>query len=86
VLKGSGTVIAAPGQVPAINPPAMRGWRPGGTGDVLAGWIAPLLAQGSPPFEAAQAAVFRHGLLADGWPAGGPTADGGVRWPPGAWG
>jgi hydroxyethylthiazole kinase-like uncharacterized protein yjeF len=72
VLKGSGTVVAAPAQVPAINPTGNARLATGGTGDVLAGWIAALLAQGSPPFEAAQAAVFRHGLLADGWPADHP--------------
>jgi hydroxyethylthiazole kinase-like uncharacterized protein yjeF len=76
VLKGSGTVIAAPGQPPAINPTGSARLATGGTGDVLAGWIAALLAHGLPAFEAAQAAVFRHGQLADRWPAGEPLVAG----------
>jgi hydroxyethylthiazole kinase-like uncharacterized protein yjeF len=76
VLKGSGSVIAAPGQRPAINPTGNARLATGGTGDVLAGWIAALLAQGLPPFEAAQAAVYRHGRLADTWPPGEPLIAG----------
>jgi hydroxyethylthiazole kinase-like uncharacterized protein yjeF len=39
VLKGSGTVVAAPGQVPTINGTGSAALATGGTGDVLAGWI-----------------------------------------------
>jgi hydroxyethylthiazole kinase-like uncharacterized protein yjeF len=73
VLKGSGTVIAAPGHVLRINPTGNARLATGGTGDVLAGWIAALLAQGEDAFEAASDAVYAHGAVADNWPADGPT-------------
>ena len=73
VLKGSGTVIAAPGHVLRINPTGNARLATGGTGDVLAGWIAALLAQGEDAFEAASGAVYAHGAVADAWPADGPT-------------
>jgi hydroxyethylthiazole kinase-like uncharacterized protein yjeF len=70
VLKGSGTVIAAPGQLPRINPTGNGRLATAGTGDVLAGFIAARLANGDDAFEAACSAVFDHGLAADRWPAG----------------
>ena len=70
VLKGSGTVIAAPGQTPRINPSGNGLLAIGGTGDVLAGLIAARMAQGLCPFEAACAAVSQHGHAADIWPQG----------------
>lgn len=73
VLKGSGTVIAAPGHAPRINPTGSARLATGGTGDVLAGWIAALLAQGEDALEAASGAVYAHGAVADAWPANGPT-------------
>jgi hydroxyethylthiazole kinase-like uncharacterized protein yjeF len=69
VLKGSGTVIAAPGQLTAINPTGNARLATAGTGDVLAGMIGARLAAGMPAFQAACAAVYQHGLLADHWPA-----------------
>lgn len=69
VLKGSGTVIAAPGQLTAINPTGNARLATAGTGDVLAGMIGARLAAGMPAFQAACAAVYQHGLLADRWPA-----------------
>ena len=65
VLKGSGTIIAAPGMPPAINPTGNGGLATGGTGDVLTGMIGALLAQSMPPREAALAAVWLHGRAAD---------------------
>jgi NAD(P)H-hydrate repair Nnr-like enzyme with NAD(P)H-hydrate dehydratase domain len=44
VLKGSGTVIAAPGQTPVINPTGSARLATAGTGDVLAGMIGAALA------------------------------------------
>lgn len=68
VLKGSGTVIAAPAQVPVINPTGNARLATGGTGDVLAGAIGAGLAAGLPAFQAAREAVYTHGQTADRWP------------------
>jgi hydroxyethylthiazole kinase-like uncharacterized protein yjeF len=72
VLKGSGSVIAAPGVAPAINPTGNARLATAGTGDVLAGMVASRLAFGASAFEAAAAAVYAHGLAADEWPVGSP--------------
>ncbi len=69
VLKGSGTVIAAPGQISAINPTGNARLGTAGTGDVLAGMIGARLAVGQTAFDAACSAVFEHGQLADDWSA-----------------
>lgn len=69
VLKGSGTVVAAPDAVPLINPTGNARLATAGTGDVLAGMIAAGLAAGAPAVDAAAAAVFAHGRAADHWPA-----------------
>lgn len=70
VLKGSGTVIAAPGQVPFINPTGNGKLATPGSGDVLAGLVGARLAGGHAPFPSARDAVFRHGEVADQWPQG----------------
>ncbi len=68
VLKGSGTVIAASGQTPAINPTGNARLATAGTGDVLAGMLGAALSCGLSPFQAATESVYRHGALADAWP------------------
>ena len=70
VLKGSGTVIAAPGQAPHINPTGNGLLATAGTGDVLAGLTGARLAAGQPAFQAACDAVYQHGAAADAWPHG----------------
>jgi NAD(P)H-hydrate epimerase len=62
VLKGAFTVIAAPQRPPVILPFANPGLSSAGTGDVLAGSIVALRAQGLPAFEAAVAGAYLHGL------------------------
>lgn len=65
VLKGAFTVVAAPDGRLAISPFANPGLASGGTGDVLAGAVVGLLAQGLSPFDAAVAGVYLHGLAAE---------------------
>lgn len=62
VLKGAHTVVAAPDGRCAIVPIATAALAKAGTGDVLAGLIAGLLAAGAPQFEAAATAVHAHAL------------------------
>lgn len=68
VLKGSGSIIAAPGETPRVNPTGNARLATAGTGDVLAGLIGARLAAGGAPFTAACQAVYQHGAVADQWP------------------
>jgi NAD(P)H-hydrate epimerase len=65
VLKGARTVIAAPDGLVAVAPFENPALATGGTGDVLAGAIGSLLAQGLAPFDAARLGVYLHGLAGD---------------------
>jgi len=60
VLKGDDTLVAAPDGVVAVSPGATPALATAGTGDVLAGVIAAMLAKGLEPFDAACAAVRLH--------------------------
>jgi NAD(P)H-hydrate epimerase len=64
VLKGHGTVVTD-GRRVFVNPTGNPGMATGGSGDVLSGLLAALLAQGLEPFAAAQLGVFLHGLAGD---------------------
>ena len=67
VLKGSGSVIAAPGQTSRINSSGNALLATAGTGDVLAGMVGASLARGRQAFDAACSSVFNHGRIADEW-------------------
>ena len=70
-LKGCGTIVAAPDGRWFINGSGNPGLASAGTGDVLTGMLAALLAQGWPPLEALLAAVHLHGAAADACVAAG---------------
>ncbi|MGE5558625.1 MAG: NAD(P)H-hydrate dehydratase [Bacillota bacterium] len=65
VLKGARTVIAGPSGDVRINTTGNPGMASGGMGDVLAGVICALVAQGAAPEQAAAAGSYLHGLAAD---------------------
>ncbi|MDR3198930.1 MAG: NAD(P)H-hydrate dehydratase [Planctomycetaceae bacterium] len=64
VLKGHETIITN-GETVTLNPTGNPGMATGGSGDVLTGILAALLAQGLTPFDAARVGVFLHGLAGD---------------------
>jgi NAD(P)H-hydrate epimerase len=65
VLKGAATVVAAPGATTVVNPTGGPNLASGGTGDVLLGAIAGLLAQGLDARSAAALGAFLHGFAGD---------------------
>ncbi|HSD49146.1 MAG TPA: NAD(P)H-hydrate dehydratase, partial [Actinomycetota bacterium] len=62
LLKGSRTLVGTPDGVVRINPTGGPFLATGGTGDVLTGMIAGLLARGCSPADAGSAAAYVHGL------------------------
>jgi ADP-dependent NAD(P)H-hydrate dehydratase / NAD(P)H-hydrate epimerase len=81
LLKGAHSVVAAPDGRIYVLPFANPLLATAGTGDVLAGAIVGLLAQGVAPLDAAIAGAFLHGMVADmlgkesGWRAGCVAGD-----------
>ena len=65
VLKGAGTIVAAPDGTLAENTSGNCGMAKGGSGDVLTGLVASILAQGTDAFSAAALGVFLHGCAGD---------------------
>jgi NAD(P)H-hydrate epimerase len=65
VLKGARTIVVAPDGRAGIVPTGNPGMATGGTGDVLAGIVGGLVAQGLDPFDAACLGAFAHGLAGD---------------------
>ncbi len=65
ILKGTRTLVAAPGQPLFINTTGNPGLSTGGSGDTLTGILAGLLAQGLAPFDAAKLGVWMLGHAAD---------------------
>jgi hydroxyethylthiazole kinase-like uncharacterized protein yjeF len=66
VLKGARTLIAHPDGRVAVNTTGNPGMAKAGSGDLLTGLVAGLLAQyPSDPSQAVEAAVYLHGLAAD---------------------
>ena len=66
VLKGSGSIITAPGAVPVINPTGNAALATAGTGDVLAGWLGGhWSATGTGALEATRHVTWLHGRAAD---------------------
>lgn len=70
LLKGYNTVIAAPDGRAAFNPTGGPALATAGSGDLLTGLIASLIAQGVAPENAARAGAFSHGLAGDLLPPG----------------
>ena len=65
ILKGAGTVIAAPHGPLWINMTGGPALAKGGSGDILTGMIGSLLAQGFSPIDASRAGVYLHGRAGD---------------------
>ena len=65
VLKGAGTLVAAPDGRLYRNATGNPGMATGGSGDVLAGMVASFAAQGMEPYQAAAGAAYLHGLAGD---------------------
>jgi NAD(P)H-hydrate epimerase len=78
ILKGARTVICdgtLGDEFVAINPTGGPALATGGTGDVLAGAIGALIAQGLAPAEAARTGVWAHGAAGDAAPRGAHAGD-----------
>lgn len=86
LFKGRPTITASPDGRYTVNATGNELLATCGSGDVLAGIIGSLLAQGLPPFEAASAGAYLHGKTVEEWPyAVGMTAGDVARAIPSAW-
>lgn len=64
LLKGAGTVVTD-GETVSVNPSGSSALAKGGSGDVLAGAVAALLAQGTTPLDALRLGAYLHGKAGD---------------------
>ena len=71
VLKGAGTLVGAPGRTPGLCERGNPGMATAGTGDVLTGTIAGILAQCQDPWAAARVGVLVHAIAGDAAARGG---------------
>ncbi len=85
LLKGARSITASPDGEIWINPTGGPGLASGGTGDVLAGVIGALLAQGLSPLDATRLGAYLHGLAGDLGPAVGGLAGEVAARIPAAW-
>jgi NAD(P)H-hydrate epimerase len=65
VLKGQGSLVASPDGRVSVNPTGNPGMATAGSGDVLTGLLAGLLAQGGAAGEMARLGVYLHGFAGD---------------------
>jgi NAD(P)H-hydrate repair Nnr-like enzyme with NAD(P)H-hydrate dehydratase domain len=65
VVKGSGSIIAAPGAKPRLNISGNASLATAGTGDVLAGWIGGRWRADAKAFDVATRGVVEHGAAAE---------------------
>ena len=65
ILKGAGSIVAAPGRTPCVVGAGNPGMASAGMGDVLTGVVAALRAQGLDPFDAACAGALLHAAAGD---------------------
>lgn len=65
VLKGAGSLVAAPGRMPAVIGAGNPGMAVGGMGDLLTGIVASLRAQGMPAYDAACCGALLHAAAGD---------------------
>lgn len=65
VLKGAGSIVAAPGRTPRLIDAGNPGMAVGGMGDVLSGVVAALRAQGMEAFDAASCGALLHAAAGD---------------------
>jgi hydroxyethylthiazole kinase-like uncharacterized protein yjeF len=71
VLKGAGTLVGAPGEIPGVCDRGNPGMASAGMGDVLTGAISGILAQCRNPWAAARVGVLAHALAGDAVARGG---------------
>ncbi|HET7371675.1 MAG TPA: NAD(P)H-hydrate dehydratase [Gammaproteobacteria bacterium] len=71
ILKGAGTLVSAPGEIPALVDRGNPGMASGGMGDILTGIVASIWGQTDSAFDAARVGAFAHATAGDRAAAGG---------------